>query len=55
MRLRYIIVCDRDTNDYADIPVEEIIQAETELIRKAILRSQYLANEKFQIIIEEIK
>lgn len=56
MRLRYIVVCERDENSYADgIPIEQVLHTEKQVLANALSRHSYLCNEKFQIIVEEIK
>ena len=53
MRLRYVVVCERDINCADEHKLEIINQEKINLIN-AISRNQYTANEKFQVIVEEL-
>jgi hypothetical protein len=53
MRLRYVVICEREVN-CADEHKLEIINYEKVMVINAIARNQYLAGEKFQVIVDEI-
>jgi len=53
MRVRYVVICERDVSCAPQHELE-ILNLEKVNIMNAIARNQYLANEKFQISVEKL-